>query len=1225
MKLFTKKHKKQEANTSEEKKMPWYKKIGVKLSIVAVVVASVLIPTTEAVFAEQITKHYMYYYVDVDGYSHVDEPMFTWNGTPTYCIQPSAHMPGPLGGGTGSSVTTGDVFSKTSLDSYGGLTSDLKKKINAISYYGYGYTGRGSADYYFAAQSLIWELCGAPSYWYDKQATIDACRNEIMNSVNKYLNYTSESPNFRMTDNQTGQTVSEGSSIDFSKATIGKTYTITDTKGILGNFTVTQNDFGNRAVVSGNKITVTIDESDYLVQRTISFKRNLEADIDRGESVIIYSSAYQNQFVVGNLVGSGTSTTVKLTGSGVPVDLSKVNEAGEAIAGASLSLYRVNGSTESFITSFTSTTSPQYLELCPGTYKLVETNAPKGYYVSQPITFTVEKKPYETQLFRMTDKAIKIGINKIGDTSSEPVVGAHLTVTDQKNNMIYEFDTTGGLVEIPSNILEAGKKYFINETYNPPGYFALSQEVMIEVPLYAPAESELTDGVKGYNVLDEEIDYRVTKVDADTREQIKGATMQVIDSNKNVIDEWVTDGSEHRIPKEKLTVGKMYSIHEAKAPAGYYTMAKDITFTVTSTARGTNTLIAEDRAISILVTKTNESEAALAGATLVVYDSQHNELDRWVSGNDSHKLKNLSDGEKYYIEELASATGYYPTTSSKEFTVEAKSVQAQEKSTNISFINHEIQLYVRKQNSKTKEYMAGATLEVIDDETNEVVDTIVTETEKVQIKNLKAGKSYTVHESDSVDGFYYPDSDVHFTVPATWEEASKMDDSEFIITVQDAPINFNIIKRDASTQEYVGGALLAIYANQDDTEPLYTWTTNAEEPEKISDKIQLKAGKTYYIKELDTATGYYLNSAIQEVTIPVQNPGRTLTADFYNIPIKWNIKKTDMDGNTLTTSEDGTYFTLEVYDTNGSEDSIDDDTLITTLETNDKDYKKKGYFDMQTYIDQGLIKGGDKYRIHEASAANGYRLAQDVIVTIENSGETDTILSTVKDEEISVGIMKVNENGDLLTQVSAIVDGKAKQVGFELTIYDEETGEEVLSFNTKDEDYAKKGYKDVSKYLSAAKSYVVKETSLPKGYYQAKDYSFTVDSLEYTEVNGKTIGIIKMVDPTIKAQFRKENQYGDVVFGTYGEGFKFQILDTNGTDDTSDDYVVGTIDTYTDSHNDGGWIEIGQYLQEARTYRIHEYYAPVGYELSSTDAYVTTPSYYAEEKDGTVINVVLSQ
>ena len=669
----------------------------------------------------------------------------------------------------------------------------------------------------------------------------------------------------------------------------------------------------------------------------------------------------------------------------------------------------------------------------------------------------------------------------------------------------------------------------------------------------------------------------------------------------------------------------MYSIHEAKAPAGYYTMAKDITFTVTSTARGTNTLIAEDRAISILVTKTNESEAALAGATLVVYDSQHNELDRWVSGNDSNKLKNLSDGEKYYIEELASATGYYPTTSSKEFTVEAKSVQAQEKSTNISFINHEIQLYVRKQNSKTKEYMAGATLEVIDDETNEVVDTIVTETEKVQIKNLKAGKSYTVHESDSVDGFYYPDSDVHFTVPATWEEASKMDDSEFIITVQDAPINFNIIKRDASTQEYVGGALLAIYANQDDTEPLYTWTTNAEEPEKISDKIQLKAGKTYYIKELDTATGYYLNSAIQEVTIPVQNPGRTLTADFYNIPIKWNIKKTDMDGNTLTTSEDGTYFTLEVYDTNGSEDSIDDDTLITTLETNDKDYKKKGYFDMQTYIDQGLIKGGDKYRIHEASAANGYRLAQDVIVTIENSGETDTILSTVKDEEISVGIMKVNENGDLLTQVSAIVDGKAKQVGFELTIYDEETGEEVLSFNTKDEDYAKKGYKDVSKYLSAAKSYVVKETSLPKGYYQAKDYSFTVDSLEYTEVNGKTIGIIKMVDPTIKAQFRKENQYGDVVFGTYGEGFKFQILDTNGTDDTSDDYVVGTIDTYTDSHNDGGWIEIGQYLQEARTYRIHEYYAPVGYELSSTDAYVTTPSYYAEEKDGTVINVVLSQ
>ena len=47
-----------------------------------------------------------------------------------------------------------------------------------------------------------------------------------------------------------------------------------------------------------------MDESDYLVNRTIGFKKSVRADIDRGESCIIYSSSYQSQFVVGNLSGA---------------------------------------------------------------------------------------------------------------------------------------------------------------------------------------------------------------------------------------------------------------------------------------------------------------------------------------------------------------------------------------------------------------------------------------------------------------------------------------------------------------------------------------------------------------------------------------------------------------------------------------------------------------------------------------------------------------------------------------------------------------------------------------------------------------------------------------------------------------------------------------------------------------------------------------------------------
>ena len=1220
MKLFTRKNKRTEEASAETKKLPWYKKLGVKISVVAVAVASILIPTTTSVFAASIQKTYvgMYYNGTVAG-------MVTYNGDPAYCIQMESHMPQPWG----HNGTSGDVYSTTAISSYSGLSDSLKQRITAITYYGYGYNGRGIL-YYYAAQQAIWDLQGYPNIsWsgYATTAQVQAAKNEILADVNNYLNNSGKTSNFVVKDSS-GNVVASGQNVSFDKAVVGATYTITDTNGNLSSSTVTSNAFGGRATVSGNTITVKMDTSDYGVSKTISVQGQSTSLSPRGQGVVLYAGSYQNLIVVGTPSGSSNSSSVTLKGYGVPVDIVKNDQNGNKLAGANLSLYQINGSARTLISTYTTTGSAQRFDLCPGTYQLVENSAPNGYYKSQPVTFTVETKPYQTQTFTMTDEPILVGISKIGKTTGDPVYNAHLVVKDSNGNLIAEFDTNGSYVQLPSGKLQAGESYIVTETYNPPGYYSLETPVVIQIPEYKPTTNELNDaGYKVYNVLDDEIDFRVIKVDTDTREAVIGATMQIKDSNGNVIDEWTTDGTEHRIPKEKLTVGQTYSVHEAKAPKGYYSMPKDITFTVLSNTRGTYTTTATDRKICVDVSKEDQDGYTdkVEGSTLRVLDMNNNEVVRWSSQNGSQKIDGLSDGETYIIEELAATDGYYLTSTKKTFTVNAKSATAQEKGMSIEFVNHEIEFYVRKLNSKTKEYMAGAEIQIIDDETGEVIDTVSTGSEKVLIKNLKAGKSYTVHESNSVDGYYYPDSDEHFTVPATWEEASQMDSSDFIITVEDAPVSFKIIKRDSQTHEYVGGALLGIYESEDATEPLYTWETSAEEPETISNDVSLKAGHTYYIRELDTATGYYFNNSAEPFTVPENNPGKTITVDFYNVPIKWNVKKVDTDGNLLTTSADGSYCTLEVYDTQETLDNSDDDTLIATLETNDKNYKKKGYFDMQDYINQGLVQGGHTYRIHEASAANGYRIADDVYTVIEISGDTETVISTMTDEEINVGIMKVDDTGTLLTQVDAIVDNKKKQVGFELTVYNEETGEEVFKFNTKDEEYQKNGYMDISKYLSAQTNYVVKETSVPKGYYQAKDYSFNVDNLTYEEIDGKKVGIIRMVDPTIHAQFRKENQYGDVIFGTGDDGFLFQILDTNGTDDESDDYVVGKIDTYNDSHNDGGWIEIGQYLQEGRTYRIHEYYAPVGYELSETDAYITTPTYYAEETDGSVINVVLSQ
>ena len=65
-----------------------------------------------------------------------------------------------------------------------------------------------------------------------------------------------------------------------------------------------------------------------------------------------------------------------------------------------------------------------------------------------------------------------------------------------------------------------------------------------------------------------------TKVD-ENGDPLKGAVLQILDSEGNVVDEWVSDGTEH----ESMLPEGEYTLHEKSAPDGYE-VAPDKTFTV---------------------------------------------------------------------------------------------------------------------------------------------------------------------------------------------------------------------------------------------------------------------------------------------------------------------------------------------------------------------------------------------------------------------------------------------------------------------------------------------------------------------------------------------------------------------------------------------------------------------------------------------------------------------
>ena len=126
----------------------------------------------------------------------------------------------------------------------------------------------------------------------------------------------------------------------------------------------------------------------------------------------------------------------------------------------------------------------------------------------------------------------------------------------------------------------------------------------------------------------------MNKLDAGTHEQIKGATMAIIerDSGK-VIDEWVTDGHTHELEKV-LNVNTVYILREVKAPDGY-DKVEDVVFNVDET---------EGVGLNILGCDEERTELT-SGYTVSLYD-QHEDFVKKVKKTSTTKTVAPKTGDE---------------------------------------------------------------------------------------------------------------------------------------------------------------------------------------------------------------------------------------------------------------------------------------------------------------------------------------------------------------------------------------------------------------------------------------------------------------------------------------------------------------------------------------------------------------------------------------------------
>ena len=244
------------------------------------------------------------------------------------------------------------------------------------------------------------------------------------------------------------------------------------------------------------------------------------------------------------------------------------------------------------------------------------------------------------------DDTTKVEISKTDITGENPVSGALLQIKDKDGNVIHEWISSEDVNYLEAD-LTAGETYILHEESAPNG-FVVSEDVEFTVNM---------DGtVNKVQMKDDTTKVSITKYDITTGEELPGATLQIIDKDGNVIEEWVS-GTEAHLITGILTAGETYTLREISAPDGW-TVTEDVTFTVDTDGSITHVEMF-DKPTSVSIRKVDASGNDISGAVMQLIDKDGNVIEEWTSDGTAHVLTaKLIAGETYTLHEVSAPAGY---------------------------------------------------------------------------------------------------------------------------------------------------------------------------------------------------------------------------------------------------------------------------------------------------------------------------------------------------------------------------------------------------------------------------------------------------------------------------------------------------------------------------------------------------------------------------------------
>lgn len=539
-----------------------------------------------------------------------------------------------------------------------------------------------------------------------------------------------------------------------------------------------------------------------------------------------------------------------------------------------------------------------------GSYYIRELEAPEGYVSSdEAVEVTAAYQGQEIPVVEISsefeNEPTKISVKKTDLTTGVELDGAKLTVLDQDGTVVDSWTSVKGKEHIIER-LTVGETYTLREEFAPYGYLQAEEvtftvedtaeiqkvEMKDEVPtgtLIINKKGEfledvtLADQVGGWiSHLFEYVTGALKEVTFEVyaREDIQAADEESEDYyQKDELVATITTDAAGIAKLTDLPLGRYY-VKEKETANGYVLDGEsreiDLTYADQTTAEVTYCADWQNQRQKVEVSvlkKEKDSERVLSGAVFALAAKEDitnkagkvvleagEVIEEKATGDDGTLTfeADLPIGFSYTVTEIVPAPGFATTDEVQEFTFTAESAEKEIISYEFTFEDEPTVFEFTKTSLTDGKEIEGAKLTVTD-ENGKVVDEWVSAKEPHVIKELVAGKTYTMTEVLPAPGYVTAES-IQFTVEDTAEVQK--------IEMKDDVTKVEVLKTDTDGKELPGAKLSIL---DESGKVVETWTSTKE-----AHRIEMLTIGNYVLHEEAAPEGYLV---AEDVKFEVKDTG----------------------------------------------------------------------------------------------------------------------------------------------------------------------------------------------------------------------------------------------------------------------------------------------------------------------------------------------------------------